>query len=396
MSLNTGDAVLAFVKPETVDGTLAVPVATDVLRLTGYPDINQPPNVVDNEEKILSYSKFKPLKTRYSAGEASGVECYMKRTGTNNTEVPYLTTILTALFGRRTAGGASVTYNLSQRTTTEHTCSLWYQFGDEVIQVAGWSLDKGEFPIQATPDGAGIFKGKFAGKFFRMYRAGYSVLSADLTASGVGLDKFQVAAADVGKFDIGAYISAGNSPDGTAHKITAFDNVDKFTVDPVFGGNKLAGEKVCGYLPTPTDAGYTVEGYKGNFEEPSGTNFVITGATVVVENAFKVLDDEKNGSAYPSARMRSGRRSIRIEGVKAYFDAVDRDHDLLHYKADQLTATVVKITMGDTAGSIFEFNFPQTILAQPKFVGGDLLTCEHTVEAYASASMDDELNLVSK
>jgi len=405
MSLHTGLKDIAFVKNETSVGTLIVPAGTDVLRLVADADVAQLLGTAESLERFNSYSLKDLLRLRYNAATFS-LQFYMKRTGTVDTSLAAIATLLKNAIGRLTPdAGVKNRYELYRTSDTLLNFSLFFKKGDVVFQVAGCFINDLSFPFQADVSEAEVFRANASGEGYRAYWAAPSTLTEAAATTDAGLTKIKVAtavltpyddatSADVaGYYTKGAYITVGTL--GTSHKITDINpTTGVITFTPALGGDQLTGTAVVGFVPTASDSGTPVASHKGLLTY-DGNNFAhILSGTIHVVNPRRALTEEKNNQNYPTADVWEGRRTITVENLRAYFDPDGTPKQALFFAlADQLTKKAIIIPIGNANGFIWKFTLGNCITREPKLVGENIVALEMAQAALSSSSFDDELIL---
>lgn len=410
--LSTDQTDICYVKEEATYGTLITPAGTDVFRLISEAGGGQDPTIFESMERFPSRSILEELIGRNGPGEYS-FEGYWKRTGTVDTAVPSIDTLMTCGLGiKATNAGTNITHTLAKLDTVLKTFSMFYRTGYMTFQRAGCVLNDMTWPFQATADESTMFRGTMAGFFSREYWAGYTVSTEALATTDAGLTMVKVAAADLapsdhataavaiaGKFTIGAYIMVGALT--TAHKITDINpTTGVITVTPAFGSDQAIGSVVKGYIPAATDAGSPISGHKG-WVVYDGANQPVLSGTIHVNNGLTLNNDVKTDSDWPDPTPQPlAHRQVSIDGVRMLFNptpTVGKATDLFKSIAHLLDANAGAIHIGRDAGYIWDFGFPELYVRNPR-TGSDggrkILECD--LVARATASLDDEMNVESR
>jgi hypothetical protein len=409
MAKTTGIVTAVAIKEETTKGTLIVPAGTDYLPIVADPGLQQLKNVAESLERVNSYSLVDVLDLRYEAGQHN-LNFYMKRTGTNDTAVAAVDTAMKVGLGRKTTNaGTNITYNLSRTTDTLLTMSIFCRIGGIGMQCAGAFINDMQFPIEASPSETAIFRCTTSGEFYRLYWAGQTTITEDLSATNVALTQFKVAAADLapsdhataavaiaGKFTIGAYVMVGALT--TSHKITAINpTTGVVTVTPAFGSNQASGSTVRDFMPAATITGTPISGHKGVMTYDSNNFTAVLAGNVHITMPRRALVEEKNNTDYAIDDAWEGRRTVMIEGLRAYFDPTGTPkQDLFFALSHRNTKKSIVIPIGNEAGLIWEMTMANCITKEPKLSGEGLIELDMVQAALASSSLDDEFVLVSK
>lgn len=395
MALQPGITSVLFAKEQTSKDIMVVPAGADVVRMIDAPDIGQDKNSGYSRERINSYSRTSLVERRYGPGSAR-FATQMKRTGDPVTSVQGLSTLLRNLMGIGPTldPGVKNVYSLATRTTAEKYLSLFYRDADQVIQIRGFQIFQGSFPISASLNEDSDFEVQLEGEFLEMYWAGTAVLAEALTTTAVGLDKFNVGTSEDawGKFKEGAFVTIPAL--GTSHKITDVDEVTgDITVSPAFGSNQAIGSTITGYMPTEVDSGFIVNGYRGYFQEDAD-NLEILSGTIVVNNAKQTIATRKNNSAYPAQIARAGNRTVEIQNLRVHADWESTPpSDIFQYIADRLISKAVICDMGNEPGLMWKLRMPITKFRNPRLRNNDIVEVEWMQVGLGSSAYDDEFSI---
>lgn len=394
MGLTTGRTDLCFVKEETTPGTMVVPAGGDVLLMIADAQIDQSKSTFPSLERRDSYSYTELLSGRYPAGTFQ-LEFYMRRTGTNNTGVTAIKTLMKNLFGREdTSSGTDIVYRLARTIDTDLNFTLFYRKGGIFFQCAGCFINEATWQFVATPEEAAILRCVASGFFWRKYWVGTTVTTEDASTTDAGLLKVKIATAKCDEFVEGSYIKVGT--DTGAHKITDIDTATGIiTFTTALGANQTSGATVTGYMPTATESGAPLSAHKGLMTYDSN-NYLPIGGAIKMNNGRRVIVEQKNDNDYPDADAREDMRNVTFEDIRAYANPVgDVRHTLLFAHADQLTQKSIQVTFGNETGKKWLFSMPQSIIQNPRLSGDGIVEFSAMSRALASAAYDDELTLKS-
>lgn len=386
---------ICFVKKQAASNVLIVPDGTGVLPLIATPTIQQGRVTFESLERFDSYSVNKLLQGRYPAGEWA-VEHYMKRNGVADGAVGGVDIMLQQALGIKTINAPDdITYSLAQSATAREEFSMFIEKGDFVLQAEGCVVDDYVWPVSAGTDESAIFRGSGRGGFNQLYWAGKTTITEALATTDAGLTMAKIGTSYVGLYRVGAYITVGALT--TSHKITDINTVTGvITVTPAFGSNQALGSVIRGFMPTPVYSGEEISGHKGYFVYNS-QNFIIVSANMHMVNNRRIHDNEKNDSDYPINNSRVGKRRMYLENIVAHWDNTGALHSGLFFDiADKLTKYAGSMKIGNAAGYIFEFNFPELVAREPMIQGDEVNDLALGFQAVDSTAADIELAVVSK
>lgn len=407
MALSLGLTDLAFVKEEVSPGVLVPPAGTDGIRLIGDADVSQTKTLVESLERVNSYSLTDLIAMRYSEATFA-LPFYMKRTGVVDTVVPGIDTVLKNAFGRKTTNaGVDTTYELLRRQDTPLNFSLFFKKGGITLQCAGCFVRDLAFPLQADESEASIWRATATGAGYRVYWAGNTTITEDLTTTDPGLTKFKVLPADLapsdhataasiaGKFVVGAYVTVGALT--TSHKITDINpTTGEVTVTPVFGSNQLTGSTVQGWTPVESETGEEIAGHKGFVSIDAANDLHFLSGTPHLVMPRRALTEEKNNQEYATADAIEGRRAMTIDTITAYFDPRGTfKHDLLFALADRATRKAIEINVGNETGKKWKLTMGTSIMQNPVLRGDGIVQIQFAARGLATGSLDDEATLKS-
>lgn len=388
----TARTELLFLIEETTKGLLKVPIGTSALRLIDDPTFDQMIAAFLSKERKNTYDYTKRFTTRYPAGKFA-FKIYIKPSGTLGT-APVGGSCLKGLFGKETIVPAtSVTYeSLKVSDGLPKTYSAFFKAGDIVLQMSGCIFEKGTFNCNPGPVEDSEVAGLFEGEFFCQHIAAPSA-----AASNQIITDLVVTVADATQFLNTPFIEVLKA-DGTTHgpyHVSAIDySTNVITIDTVGGWTAAittAVDTIRGYVPTAVDSGNLVNWAFGVTQE-DGNDIFITGAEVVYQNGYKVIDNQKNGLLYPNDFMINGLREIKVNNVTFYFDAAEQGD--LFYQAQKLQDKAWELPFGDqdgTTGNTGKFVLPKLELeTSPKIqsAGGNELTLVENMIALENAGSD--------
>jgi hypothetical protein len=233
-----------------------------------------------------------------------------------------------------------------------------------------------------------ILQAAFSGPAMRRYWAGKATTTTGSTTTAVILTTGQAKF-----FSAGAYITVGALTPNPVQITSINYGTDTLTV-PTLSGAPGAGVAVVGYFPTPSDAGYLISGWRG-VATLGGTNFPHREVDIHIDNKIEVIDDTRDGTAYPSGFIEgTDKREVTVK-VNHYFDSTDVGGMAAYYDADQEVIRALVVPVGTVAGRIFTFNFPQSEqVTSPEEDDGSKVMITRNYRALATTGGNDEHNLV--
>lgn len=413
MGKTTGATDSLFIVPEVTRGTFVMPAATDVWRLIGDADLAQARVTAESLERVNSYSLTDLLQLRYTAGSFS-FQGYLKRTGTKDTTVPSIHTLLTNAMGRQTPhAGVDTTYELYRTTDPLLNFSIAHRKGGMCFYCSGAFVKDLTIPFQATAEEAAIGRLTATGEFYKMLWAGEAEISAQCATpwTEVTVDPDDLAPYDgtanaavrvAGKFCIGSRVELVGATGGSAtgSVITDIDpTTGIITVDAPLAtsGSYAVGTVLRGFMPTETETGVEIAGHKGLMKYDSLDFTPLLSGTIHLTVPRRTLVEEKNNNEFATDDAMEGKRKVTVEGVRAYFDPRGTvKQDLFYALQDVMTRKAITIDMGNTAGLIYQFSMPNCITMNPKLSGSGIVEMEMVQAALATAALDDEFTIISK
>jgi len=389
----TGATQVVWIKKETTQGVFEKPAASDAVLVLSDITAKQDRIFLEDEQKRLSLSRLGKIAGPYNPGEWS-IATYIKPSGSLGVE-PSGSVLLEALFGKKAVtSGTKVEYSLYGVDDSIITLSMIVKRGWETYFISGAFVDKGSFPVKAGDGNDAIFQATFSGQFLKSYLAGTDSLSSAIDGTTTPVTTIPVS--DAKKFEAGAYIVVGSDDNsGDGYKITAVDvSGNTLTIENGVATAQDAGAVVRGWTPDVTESGYLVHGRFGmvqTSEDGSSYNdFVITEATIEIANNFNVLNDEKTGDSYPRTITKTNVRDIDISITRYFYPEDSRRR----YDANNQTRFWIKIPIGDTAGKRARFEFVNVQFESPEISGDAEMSVSLKGKAYATASLDDEVQLI--
>lgn len=374
---------VVWAKEEGTFGTEAKPGAADAVRLTGDGTISQPRVYVDDPQRVHSYSRTDRLQAGYDPGELS-FPTFCKPSGTAGTKPPGAA-LYKSLFGRETVtSSTSVVYDLLRLSDTRPGVTVWLKKGHTVFRAVGCVLNQGVFRIAAGNDEAGFAQVEWSGVFAKLLLTGTDEVKTTAAASAT-----TVVVKDSRKFDVGAYVKIGSA--GTEYRITAIDRAtDTLTITPQLSAKVDPEAVVAPSVPDVTDSGSPVAGRLGTAQHDAQT-LPLLSSELTLNNNVEFMGGEKTASVYPERFGNGGRTvdvsvDVRWDANATRFFSLHRTHD----KSD------VKIPAGATAGSIVELLAKNVALDFPSVNDDTIRALTIGGAAFASDSLDDELQLTFK
>lgn len=387
-----------WVKKQTAKGVVAWPAATDAVLLTGDAKFDQGRAFNSDKQKRNTFSRLGQLAGPYKGGEFS-FPCYVKPSGAAGT-APAGDPLYESLLGsKKVNAGTSVVYSLYKQgedpvylTVLIHDNFQSRLCVDVVCSKATWKILAGE------GDDA-ILQMDISGVFLTSIDAGTDSLSQAETSGATTLHLTHAEKYEVGQ-KITVVLTAGGKSGATAgHEITAVDTSANTITIAASGleGNCSKDAIVAPWVPSSTESGYTVHGRFGIVQETisggSAANLLITEATIDLDNAFKVLNDEKTGTAFPN-KISRGERAVDVS-ITGY---TDEDGGRYRYQANNQVARIISIpasrgVLASSAGYRVAFSMPKVEFQSPETSGDEERTTARKGLAFATAALDDELTV---
>lgn len=374
-----GRETVVYWVPETTSGTLAEPVAGDLVLPINTPTATQDRETFDDAQIRNTRSRLTSIAGRYLAGTWN-FDTYIKPSGTKGT-APQEDRLWTGLMGTKTTlDGTSVTYNLAGVTTDLSSYSMWMKYGHTVMMCTGATVNQAVVRVEGRNPGQISWSGGF---MKRLWTGTSTLLSAIADATTTTVVSIRDATS---LYNIGSIIKVDNE----AMKVTAVDGTTA-TVTRKYQGTSAAahsnGATVDPWWPTSgTEVGSPVHGRLGYVQLDSSNYNTLTNE-VTITNGIKYYEEEKNGEDFASAYGTPEARAADAR-VTVYFRKEDtkRLKDAWSFRTIALT-----IPCGDTAGTIFELILGQAKITSPAITGDAERIQELAIQPFASGAYNDEV-----
>lgn len=394
MEIGIGKDQIIWVKKQTAKGTPAWPSAADAVRVTGNGKFVQDLNFYKSKEKELTLGETGRLKGLYKAGEFS-FPCYIRASGSLGV-VPSPAPVFESLAGYQTiTANASVKYTPYKLDDIPVYLTVLAKVNFITMLVWDLVVCKGSFPIIAGDSDAAIVEGNFSGNFLSSLIAG-----TDATAALAAAAATAIVVVDARKFEVGQKIIVGTSGAAAGHLIT---NVVVATNTLTIAAGGLASEQasgvvVKGWTPVATVSGILMHGRFGKYQEAEGVgalaDVLITQATLDIDSGWKLLNDEKNDSAYGSD-FAAGDRVVTCK-ISRY---VRKDLGAFRYKVNNQTVLQVKLPAADgpyslAAGKRMMISLAHVEVDPPSESGDAERKAEIVGHAFDTVVLDDVFEIL--
>ena len=367
---------------ESAFATEVKPASANQFFVAGEVSPKQSLGFIEDMQRRNTYSQASRFAGRYEPGAAQ-IPIYIKPAALG--VAPEGNEFLQGLFGRETiAGGASVTYALQRTIDSMFSYTVWIKTGHFVYRLLGSIVDKGTFPLKADNSNDALSQGKFDLIFAEMRWTGTD--EANTTIGGT--PQAAVIVFDAKKFTIGSYVEVGAQNNaGAGYQVTAVNySTSTLTLSPTIA-NVAVGHVVKPWIPPAiAEVGVSIHGRLGS-ATIGGVNMPIVGGEIMLENNFKMLNEEKNGLNFAN---RAVRKSVRKVSVKAevYFDA---NQAKFFYNALNQVRGDFFFPWGTTAAARFKLTAKNVEFDAPDVAGSEEKILTLNGQAFASTSLDDEL-----
>lgn len=387
----SADTQVVWATIEETPGVYKAPDAAGAILVTENVSIKQEREFLENKQRIPSLSKMGPVAGIYHAGEWAA-KCYVQPSGAAGV-APVPGQMLKALLGRETVtAGTKVTYSPARLVDDTMTLSMVVVRGWDTLYVVGALVAKGTMSIKAVGDDA-LLQCAFSGPFLRLYQAGTDNLAAQ-AASGATT----ITVSDAKRYDAGSYVVVGSDDNaGKGFRISAVDAAtNTLTIDGGLTSAQSMGALVKGWTPAIIKNNLFLHGRFGLARSTTdGTNYrdlCITEASIDIDTAKGVLDDEKTGDAYPRTFKLPGRRDVAVN-ISKYFYMHDSGR---RFEADKQTSYSVELPVGDQSqpGKCLMIKLPNWQHTTPDYGGDAEMTVTLNGKAYGTSALDDEISLI--
>jgi len=378
----------------TEEVTLGLTPSTGPLAAEGVRLVNgttrrfyQSSDTFENPELLDTYDVTELLQDKAKAGEFE-FTVMVKPSGTAGTAPQSgLLNCFKSVFGRSVNNpGVDHRFKLLRAIDTRPSESIFFKTDDGLVQQnAGALFTKMVMNVKARGADS-IAQATFSGKFMRQRWAGKTITAAGSTTTAVNL------ATGTGKFyEAGGQITIGAlTPNPTI--ITSVAG-DVLTV-PTLSGAPGTSVAVGGYMPTITDSGFRVAGWRG-VPTVSAVPFPIMSATVTLESFPEIIEDEKDGTNFP-ASFKDGtqKRNATIE-ITHHMDSTvigGQGQQTDFYAQFQVAILLI---IGDQAGKIITISAPKCeLMEKPTIDSSSNVLMTRKYRCLASASFDDAIEMI--
>lgn len=391
MIIAIGKNQAIWIKKQSSKGTPAWPAATDAVRLTGDGKFAQDPTFYKDKQKVLSLGELGRLPGLYNSGEFS-FPCYIKASGSLGV-APVPGAIFESLMGKvAVVASTSVAYSLYAIDDAPIYLTVLVKDNFETMLAYDLVVTKGSIPIKAANSDDSIVEGSFSGNFLSSLVAG-----TDATAALAAAAATDITVVDARKFEVGQKIIIGTSGVASGHAITEINYTTNVLTIAAAGLEtaQASGVVVKGWAPEITVSGNLLHGRYGKYQEKIGdgsyTDVLITDAVLDIDNGWKILNDEKNDSAYGS-NFAAGDRVLTCK-ISRY---IRSDFGAYRYETKNQTAKLVKLQAangpyGAAAGSRFEITAPNMQIDPPSKSGEAERKGEITGHLYDTVTLNDAM-----
>lgn len=387
-TLATDRESLLFAIKETTFGTGVKPTATSQILLASEVNPQQNRGFIEDAQRRNTLSRLSRIGGRFDPGAVS-FTTYIKPEG-NLGEKPECAVLLEALMGREEVNASTdVRYKLLRVTDTRPSLTLWIKQGHFVYMCWGSLLTQGRFPIQAGNNAESIAQAEFTIAFAELRWTGTDEL---LTAiDGTTTPVTTIPVKDASKFSVGSYIQfPGNDNAGAGFEVTAVDTtLDELTVTPGVDTLEAIDSLVTPWVPTGSEIGSTVHGRLGAATR-GGVSLPFLTGEITLANAVKLLNEEKNGLDFADRFIHSTARDVTTT-LDVYFDA---NAPKFFFENKTQVQADVTVPIGDAAGKRVQYLLKNVEIDAPSISGGEEKILQVSGPAFASATFDDEFEIV--
>lgn len=382
---------LLFAKEETTFGVGVKPAAADQVLVAGEGRIRQARGYITDQQKRNTLSMLSRIAGRFEPGEAT-IPVYIKPSGTAGTK-PEGAQIYKALFGREVVNASvDVRYKLLRISDTRPSDTLWFKQGHFVYMAWGTVFNRMSAPIRAGNTDDAVAQMTLDAFFAELRWTGTDLANETFTTPA----QTDLTVVDARKFTVGSYIqkkdqSTGAIDDngGAGFQVTAVDTgTNILTITPGIT-NVNTNDIIEPWLPTGTELGNPVHGRLG-LATRGGVNLPLLSSEVILDNKIKMLNEEKNGLDFPNRFLHGTARDVNIN-TDVYFDA---NVSKFFHESKESTRADVTIPIGNVAGKQVKFLLKNVELNPPDVSGAEEKVMRIEGVAFASATFDDELEMV--
>lgn len=385
-----------WVGKETTRGTAATLTSAGFLQTVGEVKFSQKPQFEKNDEAALTFSQIGRDFVGYNGGEFS-FDFKERPSGTLGV-APVGDCVLESWIGKKVVvTDTSVKY--VPRTTTDPlvTFTMLVKKGNDTILMTGCAVKQGGKKYAIQPGADSIAKINISnGVFLRRYRAGTDALLSAIDGSVTPVTVIPLKTADAYKrYDPGARVTIGtDDASGVGHVIASVDATGNTITLSGTGvtTSQLINAVVKGWTPAAASAGYTMLNKFGitRMKKGSGSyaNVYITEGEFNYDNGNHVLF-EADGTAYPTD-IAAGDR-VLTASISRY---VKQDCSDYAYDAENQVAIGIEFNSGNVAAKKSKVTLPKIEIDDPEESGDLERTIKISGDAFATASLDDEFELM--
>lgn len=365
---------LIWVVKETTTGTLAEPVAADMVLPIEPVVMKQMPEQIEDNQTRNSRSRFSLIQGRTLPGEWQ-IKAYIKPSGSLGV-TGELDTLMTCAMGVETVNAStSVVYTFSSSTALP-TFSLWRKLGHHFYVARGCIVNKVKFEVSGKDIGMATFSGQFMEMTqFSEDTVGVGGIDGSATTLPVtNGNRFYVPASTTVPYFIKVDTEVMKVTGRSGNNLTVV-RAQKSTV----AAAHLAAATVTAWTPGTAETGSPVHGKFGAVTVDAVTT-VLLDVSIDLETGGKIYTDEKDGSIVGNSIGTPGKRKVSVSSTKYLRVGDNRDFE------DALLRTnfAMIVNLGDTAGRIVRFTCPTAQKAPPDLSGGDEVTSAQTWNAIAT------------
>lgn len=350
-----------FVVKETTPGTIAYPTAGDYIVAAGMATIKQTEAFEDSPKIYNSRDITDVCQNQTPPGEWM-IPVLLQPSGVAGTP-PAEAALMEGWLGKQTiVTNTSVTYS---QTIEKPAYTIWVRSGHTVFHGIGGTVNAPKVTFDSTCQ----VKADFQGQFMQMGWAGSSQLSATAsigaTTTSVDDAKLYTVGAKIYFVTADGTTTDNNTSSGyTVTGVNSTSNVVTFT--PATSTAFAVDDWVKGFLPTGVEVGTGPVKARTGIVSIDAVNIKTRSFSINSTDNVKYLDDERTDSGYPESYV-EGTRNITGD-MSLYFRAAD----LAYYQdARDNEYKVLAFNIGNTAGSLIEFEMLRTQIEMPEIENAD-------------------------
>lgn len=375
-----GHDLVGFVQLESTYGVAVKPTSATAFRASNIAMAPVVSRVLPNDRRN---TRSRQERTAGRSSATWGVSCLVRPSGSLGV-APDMGDLLTLIFGTETVNAStSVVYSLAKDNSGK-MATIYRKTSD--IHELVYGAVASDFTLNwngggyATIEVNGVAKGHT--------RTG----STQANGAGAGVDALVVDDLDfLGLYSIVSI--GGDDNSGAGHQITAVNHAtETATLEGVHTWSD--NDTVVPFLPSPTLTGSPLYGTTGSVSFDGGsTNIKVVDGSISISTGHDLLNEEF-GESSPADVVMGGMREVTFNLTLI----VKKDETHLHSEFFRKVQKDLRITLGETAGSIVQIDM-DTCEIDP--VGIDIP--EEGIQrvsvsgvALASASGEDEITMTWK